>query len=252
MPQVDNVRVFLHAGLSNALDGSEDHLMASDLKEIWDGLGMADWRHQYVRQHPRKVPPLEILKSLQTIDWDDYEPSESEVGHKFWVGGLQFPLDRAKRKTTTTSQTRERLPVRKNQILKSPRPQKRWAKRQTSYTLGPYPWRVCVCNSMVGETLCATGAPGSPRLKAHLQRYLRLKDGENAKRCLLTPSSPSVASVHASDASPASVAASPEPAPKRPCLTPPPSPPAAPDDQEASPAAALQRAVALGLRPRAL
>ena len=55
--------------------------MASELRPIWDELKMGQWRAAYVNAHQRRTPATEILKSLETIDWEDFEPSQVLNGY---------------------------------------------------------------------------------------------------------------------------------------------------------------------------
>ena len=70
---------FQQAGITNALDGSEDNLLASDLKVIWDHLDMGAWRQKYIKDHPQKITPMELLRCMETTNWGDFEPSKEEV-----------------------------------------------------------------------------------------------------------------------------------------------------------------------------
>ena len=62
--------MFKKAGYNLALDGSEDHLLASELKEIWDDLNMSCWRQSYMQE-------MEVLSAEEL--WHSMECWHSEL-----------------------------------------------------------------------------------------------------------------------------------------------------------------------------
>ena len=76
---VDSPKVFKNAGLTNNIDGSEDDQIASDLRLIWDEIGMPKWREDFLANHPRtRTAPLALYRTLETTPPMDDDSEKSE------------------------------------------------------------------------------------------------------------------------------------------------------------------------------
>ena len=54
-----------HAGLTNALHGSEDDMMPSTLKEVWRQRKMSEWRTEYLGEAPGWAAPQVLYACLE-------------------------------------------------------------------------------------------------------------------------------------------------------------------------------------------
>ena len=65
--EIDAPLVFKQSGTTLALDGTEDHLLATDLQDAWRQSGMAEWRAHYIDTQPRKLEARELFAELETV-----------------------------------------------------------------------------------------------------------------------------------------------------------------------------------------
>ena len=76
---IDAPMAFKQAGLTNALDGSEDQLIASHLKPVWEKLKVAEWRAEYLDKHqPGQMDPLVLWHNLESVLPLDDDMEESD------------------------------------------------------------------------------------------------------------------------------------------------------------------------------
>jgi hypothetical protein len=70
----DTSKVWIQCGILNAFDGSQDHLLRSELKEAWDALGMSDWRREFLETFKR--PGVRSVQSVNDF-WESLEVNEA-------------------------------------------------------------------------------------------------------------------------------------------------------------------------------
>ena len=78
---LDQVRVFKQMGITLALDGSEDHMLAGSLREPWTSLGMSEWRSTFLADHDQGYATGRLVSAMletRGASPDDVEPSEDE------------------------------------------------------------------------------------------------------------------------------------------------------------------------------
>ena len=149
---VNAAKVFKGIGAANALDGSEDGMLHSNIKDVWLQEGMPKWREEYLASHPAgTIAPEALLQAIEALynpslnddEASDYEESDSDSEHSSEAGSDCDVCSGA-------------------------------AAQQGQ------PPPTTVCGVAFQEAMDLTGGAGSPRLAAALKRYVKMKQQEKA------------------------------------------------------------------------
>ena len=164
---IDAPMAFKQAGLPNALDGSEDHLILSHLKPVWAKLKVAEWRAEYLDKHqPGQMDPLILwhsLESLLPLDDDTEESDDPTDGEGVDEDESDDGVDGDNGNHGDSDDE----------------------DGDTGGEAQPLPDVV-----MFKQAMQLTNETGSPRLQACLKRYIPLKENEHktkARRLLAEP-----------------------------------------------------------------
>ena len=78
MSAIDAARSFRSAGLTIALDGSQDGELSAALIPYWEKEGIPRWREGYLSRRRGRETIAQLLSGLETRQYNDDDPPEEE------------------------------------------------------------------------------------------------------------------------------------------------------------------------------